>query len=115
MMGGLSNMLQVTTHEEHPRLGTGLLMRLSLREQPMAKRRRFGASTPLSASDLNQMEWEGACDAQVLGSWCASPSAGRPPVHVSFFPSALADSVGLMNLVMSEGVRARWAASLFAS
>ena len=105
--GGMSNMLRVTTKEAHPRLGSGLLMRLSLREAPTVD---GGPLTPLK---LNQLEWEEAgSDAHLLGSWCTNPDGG-PPVFVSFFPSVLADPNALVNLVMSMGMRSRWASNLF--
>jgi hypothetical protein len=105
--GGTSNMLRVTTEELHPRLGSGLLMRLNLREAPTLN------GHPLTPLELNKLEWEGGgSDAHLLGSWCTNPDGG-PPVFVSFFPSVLADPNALLNLVMSMGMRSRWAAELF--
>ncbi len=47
-----------------------------------------------------------------LGSWCANPSGG-PPVFVSFLPNILSAPNLLTNLVISMGVRSRWASERF--
>jgi hypothetical protein len=104
-MGGTSNMLMVTTSEPHPRMGSGVLMRLNLREQPVSEGRE------LTAMELNELELRARCQAHFLGSWCTNPSCG-PPVFVSFLPSVLHKPNLLMNLVLSMGLRARWAATL---
>jgi hypothetical protein len=105
-MGGTSNMLRVSTDETHPRLGSGVLLRLHLREQPV------DADAPLHPFALNGLEAEGESDAHLPGSWCNNPEGGAP-VFVSFFPNVLADPNALLNLIMSMGMRARWASELF--
>jgi hypothetical protein len=102
--GGSSNLLTVTTEERHPRMGSGVLMRLSLREPPMVEPRE--ALAPLQ---LNQLEASGECDAHFLGSWCSDP-AGGSPTFVSFLPSALSGPETLLNLVLSMGIRSQWVA-----
>lgn len=105
LAGGTSNLLTFDTRETHPRLGTGLLMQLRLRQAPM------GSAGPMSAGDLNDLEWQGRSDAHLLGSWSAQ--SGKPPAFSAFFPSVLAHPVALTNLAMSLGVRARWATNFF--
>jgi hypothetical protein len=104
--GGTSNMLRVSTDETHPRLGSGLLLRLHLREQPST------GDGPLEPLELNELEAAGSSEAHLLGSWCTNPDGGAP-VFVSFFPNVLASPDALLNLIMSMGMRARWASDLF--
>jgi len=106
--GGTSNLLTVSTSENHPRLGAGLLMRLSLREQP------HDGDGPLGPMELNELEVKGRCQSHFLGSWCANPSGG-PPVFVSFLPNILSAPNLLTNLVVSMGVRSQWASERFDS
>ena len=96
----------VSTEEPHPSLGFGLLMRLNLREHPSLDRK------PLGAVHLNQLELADGCPSHFLGSWCTNPSGG-PPVFVSFLPSVLSAPNLLLNLVMSMGLRSRWASEKF--
>lgn len=111
--GGTSNLLTVSTNERHPRLGAGFLMRLGLRETPVAKSGIFGRARDLTAADLNEKEWSQRGGSHLLGAWCLNP-LGKAPVHVSFFPNSLASPETLLNLIMSEGLRSHWASSLFA-
>ena len=104
--GGTSNLLTVTTEEPHPSFGSGLLMRLMLREEPT------GPAGSLGAMELNELEIQTGCNAHFIGSWCSNPSGG-PPVFVSFLPSILSAPNLLFNLVISMRVRSRWVETLF--
>lgn len=112
LAGGDSNLLMVSTEEPHPRLGAGVLIRLHLRQAPIVKKGVLRRATALTAADLNELEWNEQGEAHILGAWCGRPD-GAAPVHVSFFPNALADPGALQTLVLSEGLRSRWASSLF--
>lgn len=81
-------------------------MQLSLRERPTAEDPRLGAL------QLNELELRDGCQSHFLGSWCANPSGG-PPVFVSFLPNILSAPNLLTNLVLSMGVRSRWASDRF--
>ena len=106
VLGGTSNLLRVSTEDRHPSLGSGMLMRLSLQEHPSHEGERLGATR------LNQLELQDGCQSHFLGSWCANPSGG-PPDFVSFLPNILRAANLLTNLVMSMGIRSRWASDSF--
>lgn len=102
--GASSNVLTVSTHEPHPQLGSGLLMRLQLGVEPA-----LGGES-VRPLDLNAFELEGGCQAHFLGSWCSDPYGGAP-VFATFLPSVLHRHNLLLNLVLSMGVRSSWAAN----
>jgi hypothetical protein len=82
--GDETTMLRVTTTDDHPQLGSGLLMRLSL---PSA----LSAELCLEiALDLNRLEKVDFVRAPLFGSWCIDAiDKGFLLVFVSFRPNLL--------------------------
>jgi hypothetical protein len=74
----------------------------SLREQPNDKGRLLGAL------QLNGLELRDGCQSHFLALGIPTPREG-PPVYVSFLPNILSAPNLLTNLVLSMGIRSRWA------
>jgi hypothetical protein len=93
-------LLQVSTDQPHPQLGNGVLIRLTL---PVANEHGL-------ANALNLAEPREFAGCHFLGSWCsAPPSQGGGPTFVTFLPSMAATPDVLGALIMSSGLRAKWA------
>jgi hypothetical protein len=102
-----TSLLTVDTHEQHPQLGHGLLLRLHLAEA-------FGqGNVPFTAMMLNTLETRHVTQTHLIGSWCAAPlgSGVQVPAFVAFIPNALYKPGLLYNLVLGMALRARWAAA----
>lgn len=98
--------------ETNPRLGNGLLLRLTL---PL----KVDAETAARlANDLNLAETKGWTGAHFLGAWCTK---GPALWFVSFAPNLVATgmtasehAILVFNLIMSMCVRTRWAKAFLA-
>ena len=105
--GGQSCLLQSTTTDAHPAIGSGMLVRLTLpsRAVPSAD-----AST---AGHLNRLELRSGARSHFLGSWVARDGVLS---HVTFLPNLLKlDQGDALNLLRSEHLRARWVAGELAA
>jgi hypothetical protein len=102
-----TSLLTVRTHERHPQLGHGMLLRLHL-PQLFVK-----DNAPFTAALLNTLETRHFTRAHLVGSWCAAQMGeGVPvPVFVGFIPNALYVRGLLLNLVAAMAMQARWTAS----
>jgi hypothetical protein len=106
--GGTSHLLQVQS-TENGRMGLGLRMTLRLREWPMEGERQ------VFPPELNALEAEGGPGAHLLGSWAIELGPSSVPYFTCFLPSVLYAPGSLLNLILSIGVRARWASDLIPS
>jgi hypothetical protein len=98
-------LLQVTTNEAHPQLGSGALVILRL---PFP----FDADAALKANYLNAVEFSGQVPTKLLGSWCAPEGQ---LTYVSFLPSMLAQPGVLENLLVDAATRVAYARDLLVS
>jgi hypothetical protein len=102
-----TSLLTIQSTERHPQLGHGLFLKLHL---PQAYGR---GNAPLTAAMLNTLETRNFTRTHLIGSWCAATMA--PGVHVptfaGFIPNALYRRGLLFNIVLSMGLRSRWAAA----
>jgi hypothetical protein len=105
--GGTSHLLQVKSTENGP-MGQGLRMTLLLREWPIDDE---GQIFP---AELSALEAEKGTGAHLLGSWAIEGDPSSVPFFTCFFPSVLYARGSLLNLILSIGVRARWASNLMA-
>jgi hypothetical protein len=93
-------MFQLTTDFQHPQLGEGVLMRLTL---------------PLNASSelTNALKFlearDGANNADQLGGWCEDKNG---PVFVTFLPTCLMERDWLVNFIYDNAIRTTWAKGL---
>jgi hypothetical protein len=101
-----TSMLMVQTDQRHPQLGNGLLLRLHLYHAHGID------NAPFTAAMLNTLEMRLVTRAHLIGSWSSTQLSSKSdiPVFVTFIPNALHRRGLLLNLVMSMGLRARWAA-----
>ena len=94
-------LVQADIHQEHPSLGAGLFMKLTL---PVSLAEEEAFSTALA---FNLAEAQGGTVGMpLLGAWCA---AGTDLVFVLFCPSLSYRPNLLTYFVMNQGLRARWA------
>ncbi len=115
ILGGTSALLRVLPDEQHPWLGRGLLLRLSL---PVYAGGRQPLMLPLRLNSLERTELH--CGYQ-LGSWGLVTHEDQLFGHrgtellayTSFLPSALYQPGLLLAFVISLGARARWADRVF--
>jgi hypothetical protein len=103
--GGTSHLLQVHGTESGP-MGHGLRMTLRLREWPMDGERQ------IFPPELSELEAKGGSGAHLLGSWAIEPDPSSVPYFTCFLPSVLFAPGSLLNLILSIGVRARWASDM---
>ena len=97
-----SALLQLTTDFQHPQLGDGVLIRLTLPLESSAE----------LANALNLLEARnGANNADQLGGWCEAKTG---PVFVSFIPSCLLYWDRLTNSIYDNAIRTQWAKALLA-
>jgi hypothetical protein len=91
---------RLNTDFQHPQLGDGVLMRLTL---PVT-------ATPEHTNLLNLLEAkEGAANADQLGGWCVDDNS---PVFVTFVPTCLLEWDRLVSLVYDAAIRTQWAKAL---
>jgi hypothetical protein len=104
ILGGRSALLTVETRDRHPVLGHGLALRLHL---PLRAEDGRYDEWPLR---LNEKERDSATAADFLGSWCIGPHSGRKTLLFTCFVPAYGARPGLLShLVLTMGLRARWA------
>lgn len=103
--GGTSHLLQVQSTDNEP-MGRGLRMTLRLREWPMDDE---GQIFP---PELSALEAKKGIGAHLLGSWAIERDPSSAPFFTCFLPSVLHAPGSLLNLILSMGVRARWASDL---
>lgn len=105
VLGGSGTALfQIETTTPHPQLGSGALMTLKL---PPAWPVAIAAAI---ATRLNVAEaGDEFVRANLLGGWCIAPDDGSV-TYTGFLPTGLHGSGLLENIVLSNGVRSRWAA-----
>ena len=97
-----TSLLTVTTREQHPQLGNGVLVRLQL---PVLFPEAEG---PGFASELNRRELTHLTRSHFLGSWCWHDEFMQ---FVSFLPNALhVGGADLFNFLASSYSRAKWVA-----
>lgn len=92
-----SSLLRMSTTERHPRLGAGLLVRLTL---PMDEPERPSVEQVLA---LNAKEASGFTT--VFGSWCRSDEG---LTHVTFLPNVLRSDISITDVVESTLHRVEW-------
>ena len=92
--------------QPHPQLGNGVLTRLHL---PLFLDSKASAKI---ANNLNLLEVKSLTRHHLLGGWCAAP-VGRyhTPVFVSFIPNVMYKPGLLLQMLLTMGLRARWAAA----
>jgi hypothetical protein len=96
-----TSLLEATAKEEHPQLGQGLLLRLTI---PPAFSHEEGAKL---AIDLNGRELSSLTRTPFLGSWCWCDNS----LHfVSFYPNMAYQPGLLPNLILGMTLRAKWIA-----
>lgn len=102
--GTESATIRATGSEPHHRLGSGLRLSLAL---PVVLDEQ--AATALSV-ELNTAEAEGFTRSHCLGAWTIrEEQGGHVPEFVSFVPNAIYQSGLSFNLILSLGLKARWA------
>jgi hypothetical protein len=103
--GGTSHLLQVQS-ADNGSMGQGLRMTLRLREWPMDDE---GQIFP---PELNALEAKKGPGAHLLGSWATEREPSSVPFFTCFLPSVLYAPGSLLSLILSMGIRARWASDL---
>ena len=94
--------LQASAETQHPRLGSGLTLRLAL---PHVQ----GRSAAEEAAYLNLAEFREWTNSHIFGAWCKS---GEDTLSfVQFLPAAAYEAGLLSRLAWNLAVRGRWAAS----
>jgi hypothetical protein len=89
-------LLRLSTDEDHPQLGDGVLVRLSL---PIT-------GTVELAMALNEAEsHEGADNADQVGGWCETDGTVE---FVTFLPSCLLDWELLTSVIYDNAIRTQW-------
>jgi hypothetical protein len=94
--------LQASAETQHPRLGSGLTLRLSL---PHVQ----GRTAAEEAAYLNLAEFREWTNSHLFGAWCKSGEDALS--FVQFLPAAVYEAGLLSRLSWNLAVRARWAAS----
>jgi hypothetical protein len=100
--GNDSALITANGDAPHPQLGNGLLLLLHL---PLTLSPAIAARL---AVELNSADANAA--GHLLGAWCsAEMRGGSIPVFASFIPNSLYRPGLLFNMILSLGVKARWA------
>ena len=94
--------LQASADTQHPRLGTGLLLRLTL---PHVR----GQSAAQQAAYLNLAEFREWTNSHLFGAWCKSGEDSL--AFVQFLPAAVYEAGLLSRLAWNLAVRGQWASS----
>jgi hypothetical protein len=111
--GNESALFRVTTSEEHPALGNGLLFTLNLPPEEINQMGKVDGSIIMK---LNSLESEMGDTGHCLGSWCLTDGRGNhetTPAFVSFIPAYGCNANVLTNLVFSTLNQCRFAERLF--
>jgi hypothetical protein len=119
---GGSSLLQVRHDETHSELGHGVFLRLFLPGGDALMQSLTPATVALRLNDLERRDPAFSCAS--LGSWCLEqsepeidlPVRAAPPrlCHVTFLPNYVRVEGALRNAVIDAGMRAVWAARVFA-
>lgn len=96
---GHTSLLRLTTKDQNPRAGNGLLARLTL---PKGEMDLAGFKL---AIELNEMELSTMTRCNFTGSWCVSKQG---LTFVMFAPNALCVPSALTNIAISHVIRSRW-------
>jgi hypothetical protein len=96
---GHTSLLRVTTEDQNPRAGNGLLARLTL---PKGEMNLAGFKL---AIELNEAELSTMTRCNFTGSWCVSKQG---LTFVTFAPNALCVPSALTNIAISHVIRSRW-------
>jgi hypothetical protein len=94
--------LQASAHTQHPRLGSGMTLRLTLPHV-------LGMSAAEEAAYLNLAEFREWTNSHLFGAWCKSGEDALS--FVQFVPAAVYEAGLLSRLSWNLAVRGRWAAS----
>jgi len=94
--------VQASADTQHPRLGSGLVLRLTLPP-------RSGPSAAEQAAALNLAEFREWTNAHLFGAWCKSGEDALS--FVQFIPAAVYEAGLLSRLAWNLAVRGRWAAA----
>lgn len=94
--------LQASADTQHPRLGSGMTLRLTLPHTP-------GTSAAEEAASLNLAEFREWTNSHLFGAWCKSGEDSLS--FVQFIPAAVYEAGLLSRLSWNLAVRGRWAAS----
>lgn len=99
-------LLQADTDQEHPELGKGLLIRLSL--PPEKVNSRIDGRLIM---DMNSKEQNSQPSGHFLGSWCLGPIGKnvQTPVYVTFIPAVACSPGILSNMCVSTLCHGKWA------
>jgi len=97
--GDRTSLLRFDTQAEHPRLGNGCLVLLTL------PGRAIGDMSARAVLELNAAELTDSTWSHLTGSWCQTDDG---PTYVSFLPNALYRPGRLINAVLSAMLRIRW-------
>jgi len=105
---GDTALLQVDTKQEHPELGKGLLIRLSLPPE------RIESQTAIDGRlimDMNSKEQTSQPSGHFLGSWCLGPVGknAQTAVFVTFIPAIVCKPGILLNMCISTLCHSKWA------
>lgn len=99
--GSRTSLLQVRTRDQNPRMGSGVLVQLTI---PQGK---HNSETGAEAIRLNELEHSTYTRARCMGSWCPHETG---LTYTSFFPNVLYREGLLSELTRNMLVRARWVA-----
>ena len=107
--GSETSLFRATTREEHPVLGKGLLLSLSLPPEDISEKYDINGAMIM---ELNRLEKETSQTAHFLGSWCLSRGRGEnetTPAFVTFIPAMVCDQNVFTNMLFSTLNHCRWA------
>jgi hypothetical protein len=101
--GNDSALITANGDAPHPQLGNGVLLLLRL---PLTLSTAVAARLALELNSANA----NATAEELLGAWCSEEiRGGSVPVFTSFIPNILYRAGLLFNMILSLGMKARWA------
>jgi hypothetical protein len=106
------SLLQVDMNQPHPRLGNGILYRLSLPPEDIWPVASIDGAL---AMDMNINEQQESLTGHFLGSWCLGPADKNTltATFVSFIPAVVCSPNVLVNMVFSTLNHNTWAEGYF--
>ena len=106
------SLLQVDINQTHPRLGNGILYRLSL---PPEDIRPVASIDGALTMDMNINEQQESLTGHFMGSWCLGQASKNilTPTFVSFIPAVVCSPNVLVNMVFSTLNHNTWAEGYF--
>lgn len=96
---GHTSLLRLSTTERNPRAGSGLLALLTVPEG------KDDAATARQALEWNEKELCSLTRTHFLGSWCISETG---LTYATFYPNCIYRNGCLMNIAMTNVLRAQW-------